>query len=254
MRFIEDVLKRESMALIKCMECCKEISDKAQTCPNCGFPLSEEKVDEEKNNKEEIGGQEQLEYPNLPKKLDIGKQIVNWNFDAAFEGFYDKNENTLEALPTGKINVTLHTHGIQLVSGLVFYPISNHQIISLKTISKTELIKKDKSVIGRAVVGGLILGPIGAIVGGMSGIGSKESSVNQTYFIINYWDITTKSAKTILISSTEETKIKAFILRHKKEKEKNITENRVPESDTMPIWAILCIAIIIISVITIIFV
>ena len=29
------------MALIKCPECGKQISDKAVSCPNCGFPLSE---------------------------------------------------------------------------------------------------------------------------------------------------------------------------------------------------------------------
>lgn len=29
------------MALIKCPECGKEISDKASSCPNCGCPLSE---------------------------------------------------------------------------------------------------------------------------------------------------------------------------------------------------------------------
>lgn len=29
------------MALIKCPECGKEISDKAHACPNCGCPLSE---------------------------------------------------------------------------------------------------------------------------------------------------------------------------------------------------------------------
>lgn len=29
------------MALIKCPECGKEISDKASACPNCGCPLSE---------------------------------------------------------------------------------------------------------------------------------------------------------------------------------------------------------------------
>ena len=34
--------KSESfMALIKCPECGKEVSDKAQSCPNCGCPLSE---------------------------------------------------------------------------------------------------------------------------------------------------------------------------------------------------------------------
>lgn len=38
-----------------------------------------------------------------------------------------------------------------------------------------ESITKDKSVIGRAIVGGLLLGPVGAIVGGMSGIGTKTS-------------------------------------------------------------------------------
>lgn len=29
------------MALIKCPECNKEISDKAASCPNCGFPIQE---------------------------------------------------------------------------------------------------------------------------------------------------------------------------------------------------------------------
>ena len=29
------------MALIKCPECGKEISDKSKTCINCGYPISE---------------------------------------------------------------------------------------------------------------------------------------------------------------------------------------------------------------------
>ena len=29
------------MALIKCPECGKQVSDKAQTCPNCGFSISQ---------------------------------------------------------------------------------------------------------------------------------------------------------------------------------------------------------------------
>lgn len=33
------------MALIKCPECGKEISDKASVCPNCGCPLKEKEVD-----------------------------------------------------------------------------------------------------------------------------------------------------------------------------------------------------------------
>lgn len=31
-----------SMALIKCSECGKEVSDSASSCPNCGFPVNKE--------------------------------------------------------------------------------------------------------------------------------------------------------------------------------------------------------------------
>ncbi len=52
-------------------------------------------------------------------------------------------------------------------------------IIDLKreyTPAEYATIEKDKSVIGRAIVGGLLLGPVGAIVGGMSGIGTKKET------------------------------------------------------------------------------
>ena len=43
---------------------------------------------------------------------------------------------------------------------------------------KESIIKnKDKSVIGRAVLGGLILGPIGAIVGGLSGLKAGQEII-----------------------------------------------------------------------------
>lgn len=36
------------------------------------------------------------------------------------------------------------------------------------------------------MVGGLLLGPLGAVVGGMSGVGQKKQSVGKNYFVINY--------------------------------------------------------------------
>lgn len=36
------------MALIKCPECGKEISDKAEVCPSCGYPVDEDEGEEEK--------------------------------------------------------------------------------------------------------------------------------------------------------------------------------------------------------------
>jgi predicted amidophosphoribosyltransferase len=34
------------MALINCPECKKEISDKAEACPNCGYPINNVKSDD----------------------------------------------------------------------------------------------------------------------------------------------------------------------------------------------------------------
>lgn len=61
---------------------------------------------------------------------------------------------------------------------------------------------KDKSVVGRAVAGGLLLGPLGAVIGGMSGIGTKSRKLDQEtdYLIINYWDKSTKSNEVLLFS------------------------------------------------------
>ncbi len=239
------------MALINCFECGKEVSDKALSCPHCGVPF--EKVSVATENISQISSNlEELKFPDLPADLSIGKQITNWSFDSAFDGFFDGRENLISKIPSGKVNVLLHTHGLQIVSGLNFYPIHNAQIISLRKTTQEELTKMDKSVIGRAVVGGLILGPLGAIVGGMSGIGSKEKFINKQYFVINFWDIETKSAQTILIGSTENTKIDAFILRQQKEENQNISENRKPEENKTPAWAIICIIVIVISIILII--
>lgn len=54
------------------------------------------------------------------------------------------------------------------------YPLDQISEIELKREVEADITnEKEKSVVGRAVVGGLLLGPVGAIVGGMSGIGTK---------------------------------------------------------------------------------
>ena len=61
-----------------------------------------------------------------------------------------------------------------------------HKITNVKLTSDVEIIEKSKSVAGRAVVGGLVLGPVGALFGGLSGIGSKQERQASNYILISY--------------------------------------------------------------------
>lgn len=51
---------------------------------------------------------------------------------------------------------------------------------------ETEIKEKNKSVIGRAAAGGFIFGPVGAVVGAISGTGKKEETEIRRVFVISY--------------------------------------------------------------------
>ena len=55
------------MALIKCPECGKEVSDKAQTCINCGCPIAEQNTSNEKITNE----------PNIVTMVEDAEQKAN---------------------------------------------------------------------------------------------------------------------------------------------------------------------------------
>lgn len=56
------------MALIKCPECGKEISDQAENCPNCGYPIKNQSTNNVNNNQQ-----------NSNKLNDSQKTIVALN-------------------------------------------------------------------------------------------------------------------------------------------------------------------------------
>lgn len=55
----------------------------------------------------------------------------------------------------------------------------------VESTTVSEIQEKDKSIIGRAIVGGLV-GPVGAVIGGLSGLGSKKKEINNNIMIIGY--------------------------------------------------------------------
>lgn len=192
------------MALINCPECEKQVSDKAKTCPNCGFPIENvDKVDEAL-----------LQFPELPNDLSIGKPITNWAGNTYFKGVYD-GENVIKKITPGVTHVSMCENGIA-ISGAFFtnpYPIHDSQVISLKQISRTELGSASKDIVGRAVVGALIYGPAGAVIGALT----AKNQQNQHYLIINYWDTESKQAQSLLIGG-DKNLINAFAKRYDEKK------------------------------------
>lgn len=60
-------------------------------------------------------------------------------------------------------------------------------ILSCAVGTKEQIIEKDKSLYGRAIVGGLIFGPAGAVVGGLDGaLTKKQVKSKHTYVSIEY--------------------------------------------------------------------
>ncbi len=92
------------MAMIPCPECKKQISDNAESCPNCGYKLSQEKIDEIKNEGEKkqnfakigcftiiiisailyiIGSSTDSEKKSAPKsKQELRKEQIEKSFSA----------------------------------------------------------------------------------------------------------------------------------------------------------------------------
>ena len=72
--------------------------------------------------------------------------------------------------------------------------VNDQQTIPLTRISEAvsfsqkDVESKDKSVVGRGLIGAALLGPLGAVVGGMSGVGQKNKGVNTQFIALHYTD------------------------------------------------------------------
>lgn len=60
------------------------------------------------------------------------------------------------------------------------------QILTYNIVDEKTILEKQKSVVGRAIVGGVLLGGVGAIIGGMSGLGNKKELRTKTFLLINF--------------------------------------------------------------------
>ena len=92
-------------------------------------------------------------------------------------------------LKTGQaVDVSLYEDHLTLKNFAIKQPITLNysQITDVFYGYTTEIEEKNKSIIGRAMAGGLLFGGAGAIVGAMTASGKKEKKVTKLMFIISY--------------------------------------------------------------------
>lgn len=93
-----------------------------------------------------------------------------------FDSIIVENSIFSKSIPT---NIHLRPVGIEvsIMHKFKLYKIGIHynDIVTAHIEDKESITEnKEKSVIGRALIGGLLFGPVGAIVGGMTGMGTKQ--------------------------------------------------------------------------------
>ena len=97
------------MALIKCPECEKEVSDKAQTCIHCGYPINQNIVVDNSN---------QIATENLSELLLIlentYKQFLNDSLN--FLQFYNENQKLFSKLKAFAIAENSHDEILKTLS------------------------------------------------------------------------------------------------------------------------------------------
>lgn len=81
------------------------------------------------------------------------------------------------------------------------YKIPIGRVIAIEIISEDILRKKERSVVGRGIVGGIAFGPAGLILGGMSGLKDKESNKTLFGLGISYFGKSNEEIKNILFAT-----------------------------------------------------
>jgi hypothetical protein len=114
-----------------------------------------------------------------------------------------KTASKAKKLGAREYSVAVHMHGLPSVpqhnlTNLFFtdekiiieangnsFELSYSQITAAESVRKSDLLKKDKSVIGRAIVGTILpFGLVGTLVGAISGVGQKK--IKGDFLVLNY--------------------------------------------------------------------
>lgn len=155
-----------------------------------------------------------LFYITFPTSIFLMIKAKN-KYPEKFEKFTNSQQKTHTAEAWAKKYKVKHIQGVNFAdfeqtldltinkNELIFseqnkelFKINNSEINNLEILEELEQTQKNKSVIARAIVGGLLLGGVGAVVGGLSGA-CPTLKTNKKYYL----EITTNGPDKVIITT-----------------------------------------------------
>ena len=120
--------------------------------------------------------------PIFKSKNKEGNRCINLEYLGGIKGYVQEDSVELSINEKDKCLVIKQRVFKRPKAYLNFNQITNYKILDEETI-----IEHEKSVLGRAAVGGILFGGFGAIVGAISALkGNKTTSKSDSYLFINF--------------------------------------------------------------------
>jgi hypothetical protein len=169
------------MALFDCPECNANISDKAIACPKCGCPI-EQKIQE----LEDI-----FTKPTLAKNLVVPMEVyfllsTPHSTLKTMSGYFVSEANPDINFMDGALSIAMNGLGLVVTGDSNKYSIHFSQLVDISIENQKSIINKERAALGRAALGGVLLGGAGAIVGAISGQGRLKSKLYDGVLILTY--------------------------------------------------------------------
>lgn len=164
------------MALITCPECNGQVSDKAATCPHCGYPIAPQPTQQNENHTAESANAVERQF--CIDRIYAGKVYIRCKCGCVIEkpfSFVSRNSpdsytlNNSLTCPSCHAEAPARTDLANIPSKRITAPPPHYGNAASGTCpfcgkSNIQAVKKGFGL-GKAAVGGLLLGPVGLLGG-----------------------------------------------------------------------------------------
>lgn len=163
------------MALIKCPECGREISDKAASCPGCGYPVENGNIVDTRSDEERLIDEIWNRHPysktdavrelqKMGMNLKIAKQLADKKYNSPEAQQIIKGKREVDKAKSKQASANI-VNSLQGLSNLL----TKDKTARCPKCGSTSIQYTNKKLsVGRALVGDAVAGPAGAVLGGLS--------------------------------------------------------------------------------------